>query len=166
MENSDGIPSSHELAGDLGSVLERVVALLRSLNTAYALSRTASATLASLERNGPSRLTALATREGVTQPAMTQLISRLQDSGLVRREPDPTDGRVVLVSITDQGRRIMAERRDERAGRLAALLSEISPEHRAALATAIPALEALTGAHGLTAARPASPASPVAKTAI
>jgi DNA-binding MarR family transcriptional regulator len=145
MENSDGTLSPHELADDLGSVLERVVALIRSLNTAHVMSRTASATLATLERNGPSRLTALATREGVTQPAMTQLISRLQGSGLVRREPDPADGRVVLVSITDQGRRIMAERRDERTDRLTALLSEISPEQRAALAAAIPALEALTG---------------------
>jgi DNA-binding MarR family transcriptional regulator len=46
------------------------------------LSLTATATLATLDRSGPSRLTWLAVREGVTQPAMTQLITRLEDAGL------------------------------------------------------------------------------------
>jgi DNA-binding MarR family transcriptional regulator len=135
------------LAGDLGTALERVVALIRSLNTNHAMSRSASGTLATLERGGPSRLTALATREGVTQPAMTQLISRLESAGLVSREPDPTDGRVVQVTITETGRRTMALRRAERTERLAAILARLSPEHRAALTAAIPALDALTSAY-------------------
>ena len=67
---------------------------------------TAAATLASLERLGPQRLTDLAAREGVTQPAMTQLITRLEEAGLARREASPDDGRVVLVAITERaGRR-------------------------------------------------------------
>jgi DNA-binding MarR family transcriptional regulator len=135
------------LAGELGTALERVVALIRSLNTNHVMSRSASGTLATLERVGPSRLTALATREGVTQPAMTQLISRLESAGLVSRGPDPTDGRVVQVAITETGRRTMALRRAERTERLAALLARLSPEHRATLAASIPALDALTSAH-------------------
>jgi DNA-binding MarR family transcriptional regulator len=141
------VPGEHldatDLAGELGMVLERLVALVRSLNTANVMSRTASATLATLQRSGPSRLTALAAREGVTQPAMTQLIGRLQESGLVSRQPDPTDGRVVQVSITDEGRAVMALRRAERAERLAELLAQLTPEHRAALAAALPAMAAL-----------------------
>jgi DNA-binding MarR family transcriptional regulator len=144
MENPGGAPEPDELAGELGAALERVVALIRSLNTVNVMSRSASGTLATLDRSGPTRLTALAVREGVTQPAMTQLISRLQDSGLVSREPDPDDGRVVRVVITDEGRAVLAARRAERAERLAALLARISPEHRAALAAALPAMEALT----------------------
>jgi DNA-binding MarR family transcriptional regulator len=147
MESSGEAPEPDELAGSLGAALERTVALIRSLNTVYVMSRSASGTLATLERSGPARLTALATHEGVTQPAMTQLISRLQDAGLVRREADPDDGRVVRVSITDDGRAVLAARRAERTQRLGVLLTRISPEHRATLATALPALEALAQVH-------------------
>ena len=85
----------------------------------------------------------LAAREGVTQPAMTQLISRLEESGLVRREPSPDDGRVVLVVITEQGLATLAHRRSARAERLAGVIAQLSPDHRAALAAALPALDAL-----------------------
>lgn len=135
------------LAVELGTALERVVTLIRSLNTTHVMSRSASGTLATLERGGPSRLTALAAREGITQPAMTQLISRLESSGLVSREPDPTDGRVVRVTITEAGRSTMAARRAERTERLTGLLTQLSPEHQASLAAAIPALDALTSVH-------------------
>ena len=77
------------LAAVLAADLERIVGLFRSLSPASGLSMTAAATLASIERLGPQRLTVLAAREGVTQPAMTQLISRLEESGLVRREASP-----------------------------------------------------------------------------
>lgn len=144
MEDSAGPVAPEALAADLGTALERVVALMRSLNTAHVISRTASGTLAALERWGPTRLTALAVREGVSQPAMTQLISRLESAGLVSREADPSDGRVVRVTITEAGRGMIALRRAERTGRLIEILDQLAPEHRAALAAAIPALHALT----------------------
>ena len=132
-----------ELAAALTVDLERILGLYRSLAEPGGLSLTAAATLASIERFGPQRLTALAAREGVTQPAMTQLISRLEDAGQVRRESDPDDGRVVLVTITDEGRATLARRRDSRATRLAAILARLSPDHLVALDAARPALDAL-----------------------
>jgi len=131
------------LAAALAADLERIVGLFRSLSPASGLSMTAAATLASLERLGPQRLTVLAAREGVTQPAMTQLISRLEESGLVRREASQEDGRVVLVVITDEGRAVLARRRLVRTDRLAGIIAQLGPEHRAALASALPALDAL-----------------------
>jgi DNA-binding MarR family transcriptional regulator len=131
------------LGGDLGVVIEGLVALLRSLNTTGDLSRTASATLATLAGEGPRRLTALAAREGVTQPAMSQLIDRLAAAGLVLREADPSDGRAILVRITDEGRAVRERRRAERAERLAALLARLAPEYQARIAAALPALETL-----------------------
>jgi DNA-binding MarR family transcriptional regulator len=133
------------LAGALAADLERIVGLFRSLSPASGLSMTAAATLAGIERFGPQRLTLLAAREGVTQPAMTQLISRLEDAGLVRREASPEDGRVVLVVITDEGRATLARRRATRTERLAGILAQLGPDHRAALASALPALDALAG---------------------
>jgi len=131
------------LAAALATDLEQIVRLLRSLNPPGGLSMTAAATLASLERLGPQRLTLLAAREGVTQPAMTQLISRLEESGLVRRDASPEDGRVVLVVITDEGRATLARRRAVRTERLTGIITQLGPAHRAALASALPALDAL-----------------------
>ena len=131
------------LAAALTTDLEQIFRLFRSLSPASGLSMTAAATLAGIERLGPQRLTVLAAREGVTQPAMTQLISRLEESGLVRREASPEDGRVVLVVITDEGRAVLARRRSVRSERMAAIIAQLGPEHRAALASALPALDAL-----------------------
>jgi DNA-binding MarR family transcriptional regulator len=146
MENSGGAARTEALGADLAAGLERVIGLFRSLSQPSGLSMTAAATLATLERNGPSRLTLLATREGVTQPAMTQLISRLAEAGLVSREADPADGRVVQVRVTDAGRATLMRRRTGRAAKLAVILAQLSPEHRAALAAALPALDALAAA--------------------
>jgi DNA-binding MarR family transcriptional regulator len=146
MENSGsaaGTVTADGLATALTVDLERIMGLYRSLTEPGGLSLTAAATLAAIERLGPQRLTALAAREGVTQPAMTQLISRLEDAGQVRRESDPDDGRVVLVAITDAGRSTLAHRRDTRADRLVSILAQLSPDHLAALDAARPALDAL-----------------------
>src|SRR6202020_2150035 len=133
MESSSGAlgtVTATELAAALTVDLERIMGLYRSLTEPGGLSLTAAATLPSSERSEPQRLTALAAREGVTQPAMTQLISRLEDAGQVRRESDPDDGRVVLVTITDAGRATLARRRDSRATPLACLLAHPSPGHQ------------------------------------
>ena len=141
-----GGPQAQSLAGGIAAGMERLVRLFRSINTADGLSLTAAATLGTLERSGPSRLTWLAVSEGVTQPAMTQLIARLQDAGLVDRTADPSDGRVVQVRVTDAGRALIARRRAARAERLALILDRLSPADRAALEAALPAIDALTSA--------------------
>jgi DNA-binding MarR family transcriptional regulator len=141
----DGLPED-TLASDVAAVLERLIGLFRSLSPASGLSLTAAGTLATLERSGPSRLTWLAVREGVTQPAMTQLIARLQDAGLVDRAADPADGRVVQVRITADGRAMLAGRRAVRAERLAGLLDRLSADERDVLAAALPAMDALANA--------------------
>jgi DNA-binding MarR family transcriptional regulator len=151
-EEAMGIPVKHgglpeeTLAAGVAAGLERLIGLFRSLSPASGLSLTAAATLATLERSGPSRLTRLAGREGVTQPAMTQLIARLEDAGLVDRAADPADGRVVQVRITADGRAMLAGRRAVRAERVAGLLDRLSPDERAALAAALPAMDALANA--------------------
>ncbi|HLN71553.1 MAG TPA: MarR family transcriptional regulator [Streptosporangiaceae bacterium] len=138
--------AEEELATGVAAAIERLIGLFRSLSPASGLSLTAAATLATLERSGPDRLTGLAVREGVTQPGMTQLIARLQDAGLAERAADPADGRVVQVRITADGRAMLARRRAVRASRLALLLDRLSPDERNALAAALPAMDALANA--------------------
>lgn len=132
-------------SSEVAAGLERLLSLIRWLSPP-GLSLTAAATLTTLERSGPRRLTALAADEGVTQPAMTQLVGRLEAAGLVQRCADPDDGRVVHVQLTAAGRDLVARRRAVRAERLSGLLATLSPADQEALAAALPAMNALASA--------------------
>jgi DNA-binding MarR family transcriptional regulator len=137
--------SPHPLdRADLVVGLERLVSLVRLLGPAGQMSLTTASTLARLATTGPQRLSDLAAREGVTQPAMTQLVSRLETQELAERRGDPDDGRVVMVHITDAGRRVVGERRAHRAGRLSTLLDQLSEDEERSIAEALPALQRLT----------------------
>ena len=144
----EGTPdlSDPALAAEVAAGLERLIGLFRWISPSSGLSLTAAATLATLDRSGPRRLTALAAREGVTQPAMTQTVARLQEAGLAERVADPADGRVVQVRITAGGQAMLARRRAVRAERVALLLARLSPDEQAALAAALPAMDALANA--------------------
>ena len=128
-----------ELAGEL----DRLVTLLPRLTPRGELSMVAASTLADLERRGPRRVTELAESQGVTQPAMTGLVGRLAAGGLVDRAPDPADRRGVLVTVTDDGRAVLAARREARASALAALLDDLDVDDYAALAAAVGAINRL-----------------------
>ena len=110
------------------------------------LSLTTASTLATLDRDGPQRLSDLAAREGVTQPSMTALVTRLERDGLATRGADPSDGRAVVVTLTDAGRDVLTARRTRRASRLAELLDHLEPDERAAVDAAAGALSRLTRA--------------------
>ena len=117
---------------------------LRRLVPRDGLSLTAASTLRKLDRGGPQRLCDLHAPEGVTQPAMTQLVTRLEKEGLARRGSDPADGRVVVVSITDAGRAFVEHRRVVHAEALAERLRALPDSDRAAILAAMPAMERLS----------------------
>jgi DNA-binding MarR family transcriptional regulator len=127
----------------LAATFERLFAALRRLNPPDGVSLTAASTLRTLERLGPHRISELAVREGVTQPAMTQLVSRLERDGLAHRSADPADGRAVIVSIADAGQRLLSDRRATRSAKLGQALSSLAAEDRAAIMSARHALECL-----------------------
>jgi DNA-binding MarR family transcriptional regulator len=127
----------------LAASFERLFATLRRLNPSQEISLTAASTLRTLERDGPHRISDLAAREGVSQPAMTQLVGRLERDGQVERGADPADGRAVLVRVTAAGRALLRRRRERRADRLHELVEALSAEDRAAILAALPALDRL-----------------------
>ena len=55
--------------------------------------------------SGPRRMAELARCFGVEKAALTGLVDRAERRGLVRRTPDPGDGRALRVMLTDRGRR-------------------------------------------------------------
>jgi DNA-binding MarR family transcriptional regulator len=62
-----------------------------------------SALLRNLGEDG-SRPSELAAHADVTRQAITKLVDELERLDLVRRDPDPDDGRGVIVRYTDRGR--------------------------------------------------------------
>jgi DNA-binding MarR family transcriptional regulator len=107
------------------------------------ISLTSASTLATLERTGPRRITDLAIVEGITQPAMTSLVTALERSGLAERRADPRDQRVVLVALTEAGADYLRFRRRAAAEAFARLIDKLPPEEAAALLAATPALRRL-----------------------
>jgi DNA-binding MarR family transcriptional regulator len=125
---------------DLIIAVERMVRYVRQSAVTGGLSMAASAVLGRLGREGPCRLTDLARAEGVSQPNMTQLVTRLERADLVRRTADRSDGRGVLVEVTDTGREVSRQRRAERAEALHLLIEELTGPEQQAVKVALPAL--------------------------
>jgi DNA-binding MarR family transcriptional regulator len=104
------------------------------------MSLTTGSTLSTLERTGPRRITDLAVIEGVTQPSMTTLVTRLEEAGLVQRDRDPLDGRVVRAAVTEAGSDYVLSRRRAMTDSFGALIDKLPPDEYAALEAAVPAM--------------------------
>jgi len=129
-----------DLAQPATDLLELVSLIVRGVSENRDLSLTAVAVLGSLDRRGPQRITTMAAAQGVSQPSMTQLVQRLEQRGLVSRTSDPSDGRVALVGLTDEGRAVLAARRQRNARRIADLLADLPENDVRVLAKALDAV--------------------------
>jgi len=99
--------------------------------------------LACLERKGPLTLGELAALERVKPPSVTRMVAALESKGLVRREADPTDGRVSRMSVTADGSRTLQRSRTRKTAYLAKRLATLNVEDATALAETLPVLERL-----------------------
>ena len=123
---------------------ERATALSRLFlaHASVQLSRTEAGVLRSLVER-PRRITELAACEGVTQPAITMLVNRLEERGWVTRRADPADGRAVLVAITSDGEEVFDHLRAEYRALLHEEMATLPDEDVAALARAVEILDDL-----------------------
>ncbi|MFC5262732.1 MarR family winged helix-turn-helix transcriptional regulator [Kribbella qitaiheensis] len=137
---------SNASGAELVVVLEHLVTFIRQVSTAGDLSAAASSALNRLGRDGPLGLTELAHAQRASQPGMTQLVTRMEREGLVRRTANSDDRRAVLVEATDAGLDLVRRRRAERAAALQRLLDRLDPQDQAAIAAALPALDRLVSA--------------------
>ena len=93
--------------------MSRIVRLQRAYFQRHGLSltNTRGSVLSTIDFFGPSTLTRLAALEGVRKPPMSRAIASLEGQGLVRRLPDPSDGRKVVIHLTPSGRKTLARTR-------------------------------------------------------
>jgi DNA-binding MarR family transcriptional regulator len=99
---------------------------VRRDDSATGLSAARLSALSVLVFGGPRTLGELAAAEHVRPATMTRIVQALEEDGLVRRESDPTDGRVSRLRPTAKGERVMWRGRERRVARLAGLLGRLS----------------------------------------
>jgi DNA-binding MarR family transcriptional regulator len=93
--------------------------------------------------SGPITLGKLAEAERVRPPTMTRTVQGLEAAGLVRREQDEDDRRIVNIHATDRGVEVLQAARARRVAALAASLESLGERDRRALERASDLLERL-----------------------
>jgi DNA-binding MarR family transcriptional regulator len=101
--------------------------------------------LLAIHRTQPVTAKALAESEGVTPPAVTRSLQRLQTLGLIVREPVQTDRRVQAIQLSELGEQTRVKILHEREMWLTEHVARLTTKELANLLRALPALERLTG---------------------
>lgn len=99
--------------------------------------------LMAVARCGPLTLGELAAHERVRPPTVSRIVRGLEGRGLVERSADPSDGRVVRLGLTPEGRRRIDAARSRSDTWLATRLAGLESDERAHLQALLPLLERL-----------------------
>src|SRR5262245_59857315 len=138
----------HDLADGLHSAAIHLLRRLRREDDASGLPAPQLSALSVIVFGGPITLGALAAAEQVRPPTITKLVATLETSGLVERETDADDRRIVRVKATTRGAKLLQDGRQRRVASLAEALGKLSAADRAKLAQALPVLERVVRAEG------------------
>src|SRR5262245_56945424 len=133
--------TAHDLADGLHSAAIHLLRRLRREDDASGLSAPQLSALSVIVFGGPITLGALSAAEQVRPPTITKLVATLEAAGLVKRETDAADRRIVRVAATSRGAKLLQEGRQRRVASLAAALSTLSAADRDKLEKALPVLE-------------------------
>ena len=139
-------PDSHPLAGDASQLRIGVFRFARRMRTERSVDSMSDgqfAVLAGLYLHGPPTLGQLAERERVSPPSMNRTVNCLQDAGYVERSADDSDGRKVVITITDAGRAVVDETTRRRDAWVETVLADVSEQERMTLAAAAEILQRL-----------------------
>lgn len=143
MSYANDMPDT-ELVSELRSGVMRLRRrLLAERDPNNELSFGAMAVLGALFRKGDLTLGALAAHERVQPPSMTRTVNCLVEGGYAERAAHPTDGRQVVISLTEKGRSALLADRARRDEWLAVRLEALDPADREVLRRAAPILQAL-----------------------
>jgi DNA-binding MarR family transcriptional regulator len=118
--------------------------LLRALRRHDLLSGVGPARLSALSVvvfRGPATLGELAEAEQVRPPTMSRIVAALERDGLVRRQPDASDGRRAHIHPTAAGRKLLEKARGRRVAELAEWVKALSPREREQVTAAVDVLE-------------------------
>jgi DNA-binding MarR family transcriptional regulator len=130
-------PSAAETAvTDLSLAIGQLVRRLRLEANPDELSWSQIATLARLEKAGAMTTADLARSEFVKPQSMGTTLADLEQQGLVRRRPHPTDGRQVLFELTADGVEARRQRQIAKRQWLLAAMAKLDPAEQQSLVAA------------------------------
>jgi DNA-binding MarR family transcriptional regulator len=135
-----------ELVARLRAVLGKLARELNDASTGEGLTPSQYSVLALIRVRGPLGLAELAELEGLNPTMVSRIIRVLDDAGLIRRLPDPSDLRAARVEATPDGEQVHELIRDARTRVLTNCLERLPEDTAQTLLTAVPALEELASA--------------------
>jgi DNA-binding MarR family transcriptional regulator len=118
------------LAHDLRLAVMRLSRRLRTQRVDTTVTLTHLAALSTLRRHGPMSPGELAAHERVQPPSMTRVVVALEGMGLVSRTPHPTDGRQVVISLTEAAETLLTDEARAREAWLTGQLQQLTPAER------------------------------------
>jgi DNA-binding MarR family transcriptional regulator len=136
--------SAARAARDLRVVFSRLRRRIREVAQDADLTPSQESALSLVGKHGAATASALAAAEGVRPQSMATTLAALEQHGLIRRAPDPDDGRRQLVTLSESGRARVEGNKQLREEWLArAFEDRFTEEERAAVLRALELMERL-----------------------
>jgi DNA-binding MarR family transcriptional regulator len=137
--------SADSVATELRPVLLRLARELRKETEQLGVTARQATLLWLVKRRPGLSLAELAAEEGISPPAMSGHVDRLERAGFIERVRSSDDRRRVGLRLTDDGQKLMRNVRARRTTWLAGRLRALDPAELDAIAAAVPALARLVG---------------------
>jgi len=115
---------SRTLAAELRSVFRKLKLRVREHGGGNDLTPSQSSVVLRLEKDGATTVSSLARVEGMRPQSMSAIVAPLQESGLIRGAPDPSDGRQTLMSLTPKCLKWLQQGRAARQDWIATTISQ------------------------------------------
>lgn len=135
-----------ELVARLRGVIPRLARQFNETSTGADLTPTQYSVLALIRVRGPLGLAELTELEGLNPTMLSRIVKVLDERGLIRRLPDPSDMRAARVEVTPAGARVHERVREQRTQVLSEWLERLPTETAELLLAAVPAMEELAEA--------------------
>ncbi len=142
---SEVMLDTQQVASDLRPVLLRLSRELRKETEQLGVTARQATLLWLVKRSPGLSLAELAAEEGISPPALSGHVDRLESAGLLERVRSTEDRRRVGLRLTDEGVRLMRRIRARRTTWLAERLGALDPAELGAVEAAVPALKRLLG---------------------
>lgn len=130
-----------DMATGLHAAAIRLLRLLRREDQESGISGPRLSALSVIVFAGPLSLAELAAAEQVRPPTMSRIVEGLVQAGLAFREPDPGNRRMVRISATAEGKKLLEAGRERRVRVLVQRLHRLADSEQRALARAVELLE-------------------------
>ncbi len=136
--------SKPDLPGEFYLTLGRMVRSLRKEAGATQIGVGGVSALATLDKCGPMRASALADVEGIAPASITRIVNMLESHDYVRRAPDPSDGRAQLLEVTEVGRNLIRAGTEVKMKALRERMAPLTDVELATIEAVLPIMERLS----------------------